>query len=297
MSPRRISSTRPFHSAGLSARSLTKCASISRAPLDRERPRARLEAQIEPRQRNDRDVVHARASSQARNAAVKPRSCLPSRRPRRRRSTRRSACRRAIFSVVRSGSAGPSRSPARCASEVLAVPVLAVRRQIAREGRRRRAGRRIFGDAHAAARTCARGNRWPGSRGLAAEHEGRRDARRRRRPSSKCARSEPAAPDRIEPAHRHDRERLARRPALRRKSVEADVGAAIAERRRDRARRRPARRRSAGSRGRSNDARAAVRRRRVTRHGTGPMLFSKDEVARLRSAVEPPSSTAVPTVG
>ena len=68
------------------------------AALVRERPRARLEAQIEPLERNDRMSRSCRISSQAR-APVKPRSCLRSRRPRRRRSPRRRACRRAIFSV------------------------------------------------------------------------------------------------------------------------------------------------------------------------------------------------------
>jgi hypothetical protein len=42
------------------------------AALDGERPRGRLEPQIEPRHRNDRDVLHARVVAGAR-FSVKPR--------------------------------------------------------------------------------------------------------------------------------------------------------------------------------------------------------------------------------
>ena len=61
------------------------------ALLDCERPGDRFITQIEPRQRNDRDVVHARVVASA-HASVKPRSCLPSPPLRCRRSMRLSAC-------------------------------------------------------------------------------------------------------------------------------------------------------------------------------------------------------------
>ena len=200
------------------------------APRDRERPVARLVTQVEPRQRNDRDVVHARGSSQARNA--------------------RSSLDGAFHHddrAARDGRAGQLAAgqlerelhqtwashliALLDAHEVLAVLVFSARRQIARERRRRRSGGGILADARAG-REHARVEIVAGFARLTANDEGRGKAATEGRFETREVRT--AAPDRLDRGDRHDREGVSRRPALRNESVEPDVGRGQSERRGDR---------------------------------------------------------------